>query len=73
MSVNIQVPGWADQMGLALASKDEGVRAEAIGLPRLRCFRRSATKDAQSCSRGGELGAISRNAKRKLGTKKETT
>jgi hypothetical protein len=66
MSVDVRVPGWAESMGKALASKDEGERAEAIGLPRLRCFRRSATKDAQSCSRGGEIGALSRARKRKL-------
>ncbi len=68
--IDIKKPGWCEEMGLLLASKDEGVRAEAIGLPRLRCFRRSESKNLDSCRRGGQLGAIGRAQKRKFGKKK---
>ncbi len=67
--IDVKKLGWAEEMGLLLASKDEGVRAEAIGLPRLRCFRRSESKNFDSCRRGGQMGAIGRAAKRKFGSK----
>ena len=64
--MNTLVPGWAEAIGKALASKDEGVRAEAMQKPRLRCFRRSESKNFDSCRRGGMLGAVSKAARKKL-------
>lgn len=58
--------GWAEEMGLALASKDETVRAAAMGAKPRRCFRINDAKIAASAAKGGHLGALSKARKRKF-------
>lgn len=59
-------PGWVEEMGQLLASKDETVRATAMGVTPRRCFRRNDAKIAASAARGGRLGSIAKIRKRKL-------
>lgn len=53
-------PGWADEIGKALASKDEQERATAMGVQPRRCFRINTKARAESAARGGRLGHKSR-------------
>jgi hypothetical protein len=59
-------PGWADQLGAIMGGDDEQLRAESSGLAQRRCFRKDFDKMAASASKGGQKGAVTRNAKRKM-------
>jgi hypothetical protein len=64
MSVQL-APGWADKLGEIMGGDDEQERAQASGLTQRRCFRKDFDRMAASASKGGQKGAVTRNAKRK--------
>ena len=65
MSIQLQL-GWADQLGAIMGGQDEELRAEASGLTQRKCWRKDFDKMSASARLGGQKGAVSRNAKRKL-------
>lgn len=65
-TVDINQPGWAEKLGDIMGGDDEAERAEASGLTQRRCFRKDFDRMAASASKGGQKGAVSKAAKRKL-------
>jgi len=55
--------GWVDGIATAVKSNDEKTRADALGLPVRRCWRRDMARLAASAARGGRIGGGSRRGK----------
>lgn len=64
-------PGWVDRIAPAVSSKDERTRATAMGLTPRRNFRIDPKRRAASAALGGQRGAISKAARRKLAAQEE--
>lgn len=64
-------PGWCDRIAPAVASTDEHTRATALGVTPRRNFRIDPKRRAASAARGGQLGAISKAARRKLAAQED--
>jgi hypothetical protein len=64
-------PGWVDRIAPAVATKEEHTRATAMGLVPRRNFRIDRARRAASAALGGQRGAVTKAARRKLAAQED--